>query len=68
MSQINEDFIKQNQESINEIFKKKVLEHAESSNIACYIISKGKMNPEQQKIADDLYFESISDFYKKLVN
>ncbi len=65
MSQINENFIMQNQDSINEIFKKKVLEHSESAKIACYMISNGEMNPEQQQIADDLYFESISDFYKK---
>ena len=65
MSQINENFITQNQESINEIFKKKVLEHEESGKIACYMISNGELYPEEKQVVNDLYIKSISDFYKK---
>lgn len=61
-----EEFIKQKEARIMEIYNKNVLEHPESGKIACYIISNGELNPEQQQTNENIFAVSVSEVAAEL--
>ena len=61
-----DQFIKQNEARISNLWKKKILEHPDSGKISCYIISNGEMNPEQEETNNSIFSTSVSEVAKEL--
>lgn len=61
-----DQFIKQNEARINNIYEKKILEHPDSGKIACYIISNGEMNSEQEQTNNYIFATSVSEVAEEL--
>ena len=61
-----DQFIKQNEARIHDLYKKKILEHPDSGKISCYIISNGEINPEQQETNKYIFCASVSEVAEEL--
>ena len=61
-----DQFIKQNEARISNLWKKKILEHPDSGKISCYIISNGEMNSEQEQTNNYIFSTSVSEVAEEL--
>ena len=61
-----DQFIKQHESRIHDLYKQKVLEHPDKGKIACYIISDGALNPEQQQMNQIIFANSVAEVAKEL--
>ena len=61
-----DDFIKNHEYRIKELYRQKILEHPDCGKISCYIISNGKLNPEQEKANNIIFSEALSELAKEL--
>lgn len=59
-------FIKQNEARISDIYVKNVLKHPDHGKIACYIITNGDLNPEQQETDQNILAASVCEVAAEL--
>ena len=60
------DFTIQHQRHVYDMFKQKVMQHADAGKIACYLVSNGEQHAEQQQTADTLFIAAVDEVATEL--